>query len=1047
MTIRTQRGVVSLASGILTLLAAVRLGAVEWTGGVKTLVALTNSEVVLSGTAELRLTQTNDPLPGCTVELRSPDAVMIFTGIPPSRAGVVLGRVRVGEGAAVRDVNLRLTQYAQGTLFQVIDPAVSPLEVFESRLMSGRSRGFEEHRVYGAAQVGDWVRRFGSFRLKRGYLATLAQNEDGTGVSRCYVAQDGDLEVARLPAALEARVQFVRVFPWRWVAKKGVAGNIETGLEVDWLYNWNLDRNSALDWEYVPIRQNRWWPGLDQDWKMRGSTHLLGYNEPDHADQANLSVADALAGWNDLMAPGLRVGAPAVSDGGLGWLYDFIDRADAAGRRVDFVPVHYYRCHGNAADPEGAASQFYGFLKGIYDRVKRPLWVTEWNNGANWTACADPNATQQKAAIGAMIAMLDRTPFVERYAIYNWVEDARRVVWDNGTLTAAGVTYRDMAASLAYRQELPPSNGGAAAAYPLDGDSSDATGNANDAMRVGGVVFGPGRAGEAAVFDGVTGYLQLPPNVGDSTDFTFAAWLRWDGGGNWQRVFDLGFDTSRYLFLTPRSDAGTLRFAINTGSGEQQLNAPGLAAGAWTHIAVTLSGNTGRLYVNGVPVASNPSMTLNPSDVGSQFNYLGRSQFPADPLFRGRMEDVRFAGTAATATAVATMAKTLPVRFERNRIPLPEATPGTPYEASLVDDVRGTGPFTFTKLSGPAWLAVSPEGAVSGVPGVADAGLVRVRVRVVDAAGATAAASIEIPVQPISAAVESGDDDVEQAAGGTVSMGGAALNLGGSTQIGTPRVGLRFAKVPVPPGATVTAAWIQFRAAGSQAGPATLRISVEASDASRAFTTSSGPATRALTSLGVPWSPGAWVAGSAGAEQRTPNLAGLIQTVVSRPGWTAGGPITFVVTGTGNRSVESANRAGGTVPVLTVQFRRRPGTGGFKAWSLGHGGTGDPSADSDADGYADLMEYGLGLDPAHVDQSPFELSTDGGFLRCEFPWSIDAIEGEARVEWSDQPAGSWTDAGLNLEIAADDGKVRRLRASVPLGVAGARYLRVRVGLR
>jgi len=51
--------------------------------------------------------------------------------------------------------------------------------------------------------------------------------------------------------------------------------------------------------------------------------------------------------------------------------------------------------------------------------------------------------------------MLDRTPFVERYAIYNWVEDVRNVQRDDGSLTPAGQAYRDDVAPLAYHQALP----------------------------------------------------------------------------------------------------------------------------------------------------------------------------------------------------------------------------------------------------------------------------------------------------------------------------------------------------------------------------------------------------------------------------------------------------------------------------------------------------------------------------------------------------------------------------------------------------------------
>ena len=37
----------------------------------------------------------------------------------------------------------------------------------------------------------------------------------------------------------------------------------------------------------------------------------------------------------------------------------------------------------------GAADQLYSFLKAVYDEVQRPIWVTEFNKGANWTDDAE----------------------------------------------------------------------------------------------------------------------------------------------------------------------------------------------------------------------------------------------------------------------------------------------------------------------------------------------------------------------------------------------------------------------------------------------------------------------------------------------------------------------------------------------------------------------------------------------------------------------------------------------------------------------------------
>jgi len=62
---------------------------------------------------------------------------------------------------------------------------------------------------------------------------------------------------------------------------------------------------------------------------------LLGYNEPNNPVEdayQNLtpqgSVSDAVARWPDLLTTGLRVGAPAVTDGGYSWITDFMNQAD-----------------------------------------------------------------------------------------------------------------------------------------------------------------------------------------------------------------------------------------------------------------------------------------------------------------------------------------------------------------------------------------------------------------------------------------------------------------------------------------------------------------------------------------------------------------------------------------------------------------------------------------------------------------------------------------------------------------------------------------------
>ncbi len=411
-------------------------------------------KVILTGNKQVRVAA--DSLGQSAFSFESPDAWLFIDGIAPSKVvSGFLNRMWVANEPAFLDANIRVHAYETGTLVIPHGPAHAAMTVFGGASFSGASMPLRCYEKYRAASFDGVNGAIRSFRLKRGYMATIAREENGTGVSRNYVAQDEDIEVRSLPTELDGKIAFVRIFPWRWTNKKGVAGGIWQNLNVGWFYDWNIGAKSTPDIEYVPIRQNRHWPGLDQDWRKKGATHLLGYNEPDHKDQSNLTVDQAIQGWPDLLRTGLRLGSPAVSDGGLNWLYQFMEKADAARLRVDFVAVHYYRAVGDPGDGKAAAEQFRNFLEGIHKRTKRPIWVTEWNNGANWTGGRDPDEKEQKRAVEEMIRMLDKTAFVERYAIYNWVEDCRSVQRKDGTLTPAGEIYRDKVSPLSYKQEKP----------------------------------------------------------------------------------------------------------------------------------------------------------------------------------------------------------------------------------------------------------------------------------------------------------------------------------------------------------------------------------------------------------------------------------------------------------------------------------------------------------------------------------------------------------------------------------------------------------------
>ncbi|GLW33801.1 beta-L-arabinofuranosidase domain-containing protein [Actinoplanes regularis] len=197
--------------------------------------------------------------------------------------------------------------------------------------------------------------------------------------------------------------------------------------------------------------------------------------------------------------------------------------------------------------------------------------------------------------------------------------------------------------------------------YPFDETSgttvTDATGNGRTATLAGGSTRTAGRSGNAVLLNGSNAYVNLPSGIlNGATSFTVAAWVRIDTAANWTRVFDFGTGTGAYLFLTPRSSAGTARYAITSGGagGEQQINAPAaLPTGAWTHVAVTHTGNLGVLYVNGAEVARNSALTIRPSALGSTTqNWIGRSQYAGDPYLAAAVDDFRLYSRALSASEI-----------------------------------------------------------------------------------------------------------------------------------------------------------------------------------------------------------------------------------------------------------------------------------------------------------------------------------------------------------------------------------------------------------
>ncbi len=272
----------------------------------------------------------------------------------------------------------------------------------------------------------------------------------------------------------------------------------------------------------------------------------------------------------------------------------------------------------------------------------------------------------------------------------------------------------------------------------------------------------------------------------------------------------------------------------------------------------------------------------------------------------------------------------------------PDATVVLPAVASLdgtvTDDGLPSPPGAVTtawsRVSGPGTVAFGNSAAVDTTATFSVAGSYVLQLSATDGA-LTATDQVAVTVLAAGGGssgsfekrVAAGSDDAEQRLTGSTSLSSSDLEL---TTDGTTQqvVGMRFTNVAVPRGATVTNAYLQFQVDEVSTGAASLTVRAENSDNAPTYAATSGNVTsRATTAASVAWSPPDWpTKGAAGAGQRTPNLAALVQAVVSRSGWSAGNALALQVSGTGRRTAEAFEGGASTATLLHVDYTSGTGT-------------------------------------------------------------------------------------------------------------------------
>jgi fibronectin type 3 domain-containing protein len=355
-----------------------------------------------------------------------------------------------------------------------------------------------------------------------------------------------------------------------------------------------------------------------------------------------------------------------------------------------------------------------------------------------------------------------------------YVTIANNLPVENATYTdvsaaAGGTYYYVITGVLPSAQETAPSNE-VNAVFPAElgthlkfdessgTSAADASGKGHTGTLVNGATWASGKSGNAASLDGTNDHVTLPAGiVSGLSDFTIASWVYLNSSSTWSRIFDFGGKPGSYMFLTPRASNGKTRFAISTvyNYNQQVVEGPALATGQWVHVAVTLSDDVATLYINGIEAGQNTGFFLQPLQLGeTPQNFIGRSQFTADPYLNGKVDDFRIYDYALSGSAIYGLwgqSTNHGPEFSGEQVTKSNATEDANYTgasqtlATSANDPDGN-PMIFTKIEGPAWLAVASNGALSGTPTNDDVGPNTFLVRVTDSSGAGSITRLKITV-------------------------------------------------------------------------------------------------------------------------------------------------------------------------------------------------------------------------------------------------------------------------------------------------------------
>jgi streptogramin lyase len=166
--------------------------------------------------------------------------------------------------------------------------------------------------------------------------------------------------------------------------------------------------------------------------------------------------------------------------------------------------------------------------------------------------------------------------------------------------------------------------------------------------------FARAQTGSSLFLNGTNGDVQMPNEIWFNGDFTIEAWVYLNAYTPYARLLDFndGPNTNTVYLALSSGTSGKPQMGVFTNNNSTPTLTSGstLPLNQWAHLAATLSGTNGTIYIDGIVVASG---RLNvPPNVLRTNNFLGKSSYAGDGYAAAAFDDIRLWRGARTQAQI-----------------------------------------------------------------------------------------------------------------------------------------------------------------------------------------------------------------------------------------------------------------------------------------------------------------------------------------------------------------------------------------------------------